>query len=451
MNRFYSTCLCAAHVGITSVLLVALAGADTPAQAQRGTVSELRAAAPPPASPFSTTLIAPLLHPYPLPYTNANRAVVHNGVLHLVYVYGNGDLMYTSSTDAQTWASPQLVEAGGVGRVALAVTPSGVIGVVYSKGSSLEYRYHAAGMWSAATPIPGSAGMPAPAMVAYGEQMHLVSPVYSHVVYGTFPATAPASIQSENVNDHPGCVSAYVQYPSIAVAPYSPTDPQPRIRVAFFLQQSGIPGCVQPGFEFGMVVHERPLVPAMQWPIVYSGYGPRIPATTSAVSVSMAANRATGDFFLAYSSVDNGVASTALERHNPWTNQNQSIQLLAARASVHVTPGACTDFRVAVSDLGTQSNVYNPTWYREGTWSGTATAPTWSSPQVSIGAARGMGAAAAPVVWEKHFGPSGAGFTRRLRAILLTPTTSGHALQDVYDNISGPQVGQPCNLPPPAY
>jgi len=391
--------------------------------------------------------IAPAANPFALAATNASKIASHNGVLHLAYLDGS-QLKYTTSTDAQTWSAPLILSSSAAGP-SLAIASGGVVGVVYVQGGQLYYRYNSGTGWSTPVALSAVSSLSQPSLVAYRDTMHVAFNSGSAVYYRAFPATSPSTLLPDMISWLVLCGTTYVSPPALAIAPVSGSNSQPRVRVAYFQSHQGTGSCSQ--LKFGLMVGERPATQSSSpWNIIYGGMS-SVTGTNTGVSVSMAANPETGDFFVAYSMIFNNAAGTHFLRNASWSAASfpwYSVSLLNAKALVHVAPMECSGFRLAVSDMGTTSNALNPTWYREGTWTGAAGAPSWATAQLPVVA---LGRSAQPVVWQKHFGPTTTGFTRRMRAVVTAGVGTQHLVQARYDDVNGPMAVEQCQhlRPPP--
>jgi hypothetical protein len=391
---------------------------------------------PPPA----VVPIATVPNTAALETTSGNKLAVANGLLHLVYLDG-ASLKYTTSADAQNWSAPFTLSTSA-SDPSIAATQSGVVGVVYVQGGSLLYRHRtSSSAWSAPFGLSSFTGGTT-SLAAYGNRMYAAWSIGTDVLVGNFAASSPTALPKQNTSSGPGCnwgASSAVSHPTISVGPQSPSNTQPRVRVAYFSRYdivSPLSPCGPPSTSFGLIVVEESFG---AWIVIYQDYGTvTMNSNDGGVSASLAALPG-GEFFLAYSMSVNSVATTTFVRlpTTTWSSGFIPVLLSQTRALVHVAPitAPCSYFRLTVSDVGSVPAVYAPTWYREGSWVGYA--PVWSTPPVPV---TPVGRNAQSVQWSRHYGSPFAGYTRRLRSVFGTVVgTSQDAIEATYEDVPGPE------------
>lgn len=244
--------------------------------------------------PVNTT-VAP--HAGNLDYTNGNNIIADtNNVLHVVYT-ASGTIRHTTSSDGgATWSTPQNLGAGTT--PVIAADDTGNVGLAYILNNQVVYQYRTPfGNWSGAFQMTTSNGGKEPSMIGYGGKMYLVwagYEVYFHSFFTTSPTVASSA---ESVTLHVVCATVNYRLPSIAVSdPASGTDPV--VRVAFYSDNSQ---CTSQ--SAGVQVYQRPAGGNPFWPSVaipiLNESGPAFQPAVS--SLSMAADRGTGKYYLLYS------------------------------------------------------------------------------------------------------------------------------------------------------
>lgn len=328
-----------------------------------------------------TTVVAPNVGPASLPHVNGNKVVVGPGnTLHTVYASA-GKLRYTTSTTGGPWSAPVEIANRGA-QPTIAVTSSGDVGVAFVDpvDNKIYYVFHTKtlGTWSLPVLIAGVGAEPS--MVSYQSDMHLVW-LRSDVQYTRFPATAPpAAPVSETVLGTPLCGFSELKQPSIAITRGAANNFSPLIRVAVFWKVACPPITLALG-ELRLIVMQRPgcLFPTCgPWPPALDHRNSFTdPFNTEGISLSLAGNASTGDFYVAESKVIDSAESTSLWYQNAWTpNLWKKVPLPPGASNIDVTTtfdDCVSRFRVAYSE-----NVDQDTFYRTGSWTGVLPAPTWA-------------------------------------------------------------------------
>jgi hypothetical protein len=320
------------------------------------------------------TTISPVYAAFSLQEINGHKVIATSGGLNTVFVDGT-TVKYSTSTTGASWSIPtQIATNASYPTIAVA---GNIIGIAYAQSGSIYYRYKpTGGSWSTAVKTTTVGGTELD-MVGYGSYMYLTWASGSSVSYTSFPANSPATATWEMASVLLMCGTTQVFEPAIAVIPVSSSNSSPKVRIAYFYQRffNTTNNCsTQPTFEYGTFVVEKPQ--SQVFTIIYGGANITNPQTTGRVSMAVAANRGTGEFYLAKSEQINGGASTDLIYQNTWTNGPwRSVQILPRKSLIGVAAASCSRFRVAVSDFTMGNGSYGPTWYRTGEWTGQT--PTW--------------------------------------------------------------------------
>lgn len=351
-------------------------------------------------STSAQTTVSSFLLPYALQEINGHKIVATAGGLSAVFADGT-TIKYSTSTNGGSWSPPTIIATNAY-EPTIAVAGN-IIGIAYGgQGSSIYYRYKSTGgSWSTPVQITVVGGSE-PAMVGYGSTMYLTwATSYSVVSYTSFPANSPANSTWEIVNPVLPCGITRIFKPAIAVIPVSSSNSSPVIRVAYFYQWSRDFTCpTQPVFKFGFMVSEKGQPTQVNFTPIYSTVNSAT-NNSNPVSMAMAANRSTGEFYLAVSELVNGVPDTSVVHQDAWNNGPwQSVVVLPRKSLIDVAAASCSKFRIAVSDFTMGNGIHGPTWYRTGEWSGQN--PTWDEPNgVQLSSlARDPQA----LFWTGHFG-----------------------------------------------
>ncbi|WP_044891159.1 hypothetical protein [Myxococcus hansupus] len=340
-----------------------------------------------------------------LSYVNGKKSVVAPDGLHAVWEL-NGTIYYSTAVDGLNWASPIVLEPSLAVRPALAVADDGTLGLVYVRNvvdgngtGQIHYRSRSpGGTWNTPFKVTSdhrSSSGRNPSIAAHGNTMHLGWSAGPQVLYATFPATQTTPVATaSDVNLVSLCYSHIITYPSIAVSDGA-TASTPIVRMAWYTFSQPYSGCGSEGF-FGLSVAEKPSTPSpIYWPNVFSRSGSVSPSQTGSVALSLAANRTTGDFYLASSDLSNGFERTELHYENALDPSDnwRSLQILPRRALIDVasaTVNGQSQFRIVISDFTQGSNGYGPTHYRTGTWTGASSpAPSWLDPSSVVMSSNG--------------------------------------------------------------
>jgi hypothetical protein len=324
------------------------------------------------------TTISQVPLPFSLQQVNGHKVVATPGGLSAVFAAGT-TIKYSTTANGGSWSAPTTIATNG-SEPTIAVAGS-IIGIAYVQGSWIYYTYKSTtgGSWSTAVQIPNAGGTE-PAMVGYGSTMHLTWGSGSVVSYASFPANSPATAAWEPVSPLILCGTTQIFEPAIAVIPATSSNSSPVIRIAYFYQWSRDNTCPsQPLFNYGFMVSEKRPPNQVGFSQAYSTVGSANPSNTSGVSMAMAANRSTGEFYVALSQLVSGVPETRVVHQNAWNNGLwHSVVVLPRKSIIDVAATSCSKFRIAVSDFTMGNGTYGPTWYRTGEWSGQN--PTWAEP-----------------------------------------------------------------------
>ena len=381
--------------------------------------------------------------PLSLEATNANRIVVDpNDTLHEVYVENTGTatdkpIRYVVSTDrGATWSAPVTLVSGR--SPALAVDASGNLGLVYVTSSGLYYISKPSWSASWSTPVQITNSGSEPSMVGYQGNMYLAwvdGWALLHTHFSTL--SPPTQIAGEFVTGAVIC-AAYARWslPSIAVADGSTGQP-PLVRIAVYEALASSTSCGSPSFNAGVRVYEKP-VNYPQWlAVTYNdtNSSTSVPQPTTlfgANSISLTAERSSGTFYLAYSIFWNGTSRTRLARITETGSFSSPIAFLdpssSGKAIVDVTAvdaPTSTSFKLAYTSLSS-SATHDATYWVEGTWDPSSSAPVLSSPQLVTSTGR-----SANVIYFSR--PSlGGGGDEGINVLYEESTSSGSSLEVDY-------------------
>jgi hypothetical protein len=172
----------------------------------------------------------------------------------------------------------------------------GNIGVAYSTGNQIFYVYRTvSGSWSSPFQITSIYGGREPSITGFGNKMYLTW-AGNEVYFTSFVTAIPAvAANPENVTLHVICSTANYRFPSIAVVNSGGSEPV--VRVAYY---SHLASCSNP--SVGVYVVQRPTGGALTWAGFATGSFSEFysPVNPSVSSVSLAANRLSGEFYLLY-------------------------------------------------------------------------------------------------------------------------------------------------------
>lgn len=334
---------------------------------------------------------------------NGNKIVVGKfNHLHAVMTswdpsFLNSDVYYTemvydsspSATDPYVWSYDQISFDTYSSQPAVASGSDGQPVVVWvSKAcatnplGAIYYSRRTSSGWS--TPRQIVALGAEPAIAIEGTTVHLAWTTGDRVEYASFPTSAPPSMPlwMGEVADVSNCPGTRFHQPSIAFV-YPPCGTL-SVRIAALLtsNEQANPGiCHAAATQAGPKVYERD-VNTQAWSTVYQDLTSDPAANQPdpvAVSMSMNANRVTGDFYLAWSYEQNQTSYTKAGHGN---GANWDVPQVIDPQSRHVhvaakTGGGAGQFRLALSDTGWSTNAYTQT----GKWSGGL---TWTGPIVNL-------------------------------------------------------------------
>ncbi len=327
-----------------------------------------------------------------LAYLNGKKTVATASGLHAVWAL-NGSIYYATSSTGTSWGPSITVDSGAAVRPSITATEDGTIGIVYVRNvtdsfgtGDIYYRTMSVnGTWGPAFKVTSdfksSLGRD-PSIAAHNNDMHLTWSRGAQVQYASFPVSQTSSLATaSDVNLYTICSNYSITYPTIAVSDGA-TPTASIVRIAWYAYVTPLSGCGSNN-SFGWSVAEKPSNPnPISWPTIYSRINSGV-SNSGSVSLSLAANRSTGDFYLATSDIVNGSEQTSVwyENAKDTTDTWRSFTLLPRRAIVDVSAATINGesrFRVAYSDFTLGSNGYGPTHSRTGTWATpTSTTPTW--------------------------------------------------------------------------
>jgi hypothetical protein len=389
-----------------------------------------------------------------LSWTNGKKTVATSSGLHTVWADG-GSVYYASSTDGITWSTITTIDSASAYKPAIAAASNGTLGVLYIRDATASmnstftepegdvyYRWKSsAAGWSTAFKVTSDASSQvarAPTITAHGTTMHMAWASADSVHYLSFPAAQIAPLATAaSIQPTTPCFRQ-IDFPSIAASD-DDAGTGAVVRIAYYQQDSG---CATAGF--GWIVDEKPAMG--YWNTVHQSYDPW--TTGAPFSLSLVANKTTGDFYLVTSHTNAYLDSTDLHYQNANDHNStwRSEQILPRFSVVDVATtmkGCDPILRIVYSDFQNGGGWNGPTYYRTGIWAGAAAAaPTWTNaapvlldPNGSFGTA---------LFWEKAVST----FSRQKRvfySLFETETFPGgspnYSLIDAYDtvaNISGP-------------
>ena len=326
---------------------------------------------------------------------NANRMVVGK-LNHLHAVFANQDLqsglsdiMYEHfnplaqiQNQPSVWDEYQLTSDGTSSLPALAVDSDGRAVVVWvSKPSAqsvlggIYYRYqttlHCESCWSVPHQIVVAGTEPS--IAVENGIVYVAWTTRDRVQHTSFPKAVPPSspLWLGEVVAFTNCPNTKFHQPSIAFV--HPPCGNLNVKIAALLaanEQSTAGSCHSAATEVGPHVYERDNTTTdwsevtFQTPEVTTGTMPNQP-DPAAISISMNANRLTGEFYLAWSDQLNGVTRTRLGHGSGATWDFTALDTLAHHVHVAAKSNAVGKFRLAVSDQGWSTGAYTQT----GKWS----------------------------------------------------------------------------------
>ncbi len=336
-------------------------------------------------TPFSTTA-ATISTTKALDSVNGNKIVADStNALHAIYA-DNGIKYISSTNGGKNWSLPVTLSSTGV-TPTIGVDDFDNLGVAYSDNNQIYYFYKLNnGGWSGATQlVTGAVAGKEPSIIGYGGKMYLTWASFA-VFYSEINTVSPLPVTNPEWVFSPLVCTASIKNRLPSIALVNSTGSAPLVRVAYYSEVIAGGSCS--GGSAGVSVKERGLNGG--W--FTNSYGEFYPATNPEVgSVSLAANRDTGEFFLAYSFRPFGsLWKTKFAK----TNQSQSYwdridlfggdtvsAVVADVGTVRSAPGYPPfegTFRLAY--FNSQDTVstasYTNIFLKEGTWT-TSAAPTF--------------------------------------------------------------------------
>jgi hypothetical protein len=398
----------------------------------------------------SAGTITSLATPFVLEKTNADRLVVGiNDVLHTIYVEGDRAgstpwIRYTTSSNrGASWATPVTLASGT--SPSLAVDANGNLGLAFvgspygaagspQSGAIYYLSKPASGAWSSISKIVELGA--SPTLAGYRGDMHLAWVSYP-VKYHTFPTLTPPAVplsagQGEDILFVVLCGTQRWDVPSISVAPRDAADTlPPLVRVAFY-QSSDLRSFCGGYLTAGVVVYERPQnkQPLEPWTSLLQDVNETMDSAFTnygRVSVSLTANRLSGNFYAFYSDVWNGdrVRLARITKAGSPAVYNFGTVTGGFRALTDANALAAPDGDSVKIGYSPIASTYNNTWVRTVTWSAAAAAPTLGTAKLLSNRGRN-----ANVV---YFDRPTSGGTQGLNAVFeVESATATYSLQDDY-------------------
>lgn len=310
------------------------------------------------------------------------------------------DMVYDNSSnntsgDPYVWTQTQLSFDGASSQPALAVdTTSGLAVAVWVAkpcaanplgGIYYSYQYgsYQGGVyWSQPRQIVFQGAEPS--VVAAGGVAHIAWTTGDRAEYTSFPTQSPPGLPlwMGEVVDFANCPGTHFHQPSIALA--QPPCQTLDVRIAALLSsnEQGTAGTCHLSFtQSGPRVYQRD-VNTQGWSTVFqevTNDTAQNQPDPAAHSISLNANRITGDFYLAWSDEQNQSARTRVG-HGKGANWDPSQAIDPLAHHVHVAAqggGAAGKFRLALSDTSWGTGAYTQT----GKWNGGV---TWTGPAVTL-------------------------------------------------------------------
>jgi hypothetical protein len=321
---------------------------------------------------------------------NGNKIVADsNNVLHAVYA-DNGIKYISSINYGKDWSLPITLSATGI-TPTIGVDDFNNLGVAYSDNNKIYYFYKLNnGGWSGSTQLTTTVnGGNETSIIGYGSKMYLTWASFA-VRYTEINTISPLPVTNpEFVSQILVCGSAPVfRLPSIALI--NSTGANPTVRVAYFSSFSASSCSAN---SAGIYVKER----GQNGGWFTNSYGDTASNVTNpeVSSVSMAANRDTGEFFLAYSfrPSSGGLWKTKIAKSDQsqpfWDSADlfggdTSLPVVADVGTIRTVPGYppyAGTFRLAyfTSQDTASTPSYANIFLKEGNWT-IGTAPNfWST------------------------------------------------------------------------
>ncbi|MCP3061105.1 hypothetical protein LXT21_20195 [Myxococcus sp. K38C18041901] len=377
--------------------------------------------------------------------------------LHTVWTHA-GIVYYATSRDGAIWTPPMAVDSNAALAPSITLYGNGNVGIVYLRAGAggpgnhhVYYRSRSrTGVWSAPFKVTSdytSEYVQSTSIDGLGDLVYLAWSSKNYINYLSFPgAQASPLATSYTINLSMMCSSYTLSHPAIAVALNDVGAlPNPIIRIAWY--QYGKPyfptGCTS-GYSFGWKLAQKPEDQNDYWPVIASTAGEILSTTTTTpVSLSLTANKTTGDYYLATSEVVDGVGSTWLGFENARNPSDtwRWVSLLPRASLVDVAAEFTScgpQFRVAHSDVTVSADGYSPSFSRTGTWEGAATTPTWIDSHALMSAQGRVGDA---VIWQT---PVDAANVRDVSAVFEGRAASPFfSLMSFHDTKPNPNCGPP--------
>jgi hypothetical protein len=301
----------------------------------------------------------------------------------------------TNSTDPYLWNYEQLSFDGVSSQPAVAVDGSGLAVVVWVSRPSASnplgaiwYRRQTAvncpsGCWAQPQQVVYQGSEPS--IAAMNGTVHLTWTSGDRVQYTSFPIASPPSLPLwlGEVVDSTNCPGTRFHQPSVALA--LPPCGTLSVKIASLIsanEQATVGVCHSAATQSGPRVYERN-VNTQTWSTVFQELtSDPAPNQTDpvAVSISLNANRITGDFYLAWSDVQNSAGRTRIG-HGKAAAWDVSQSVSPQSHDVHVAAksgGAAGHFRLALGGPDWSTVAYTQT----GRWNGGGL--TWTGPAITI-------------------------------------------------------------------
>lgn len=324
-----------------------------------------------------------------LEFSNGNKIMVGRfNSLHAVYQDG-AIIKYTTSPDGISWSTPVGLNIGfgTADHGSIAVDSSGNIGVVWvanpnANGIGPIYyarKTHASTSWTVSQLVDSGAE---PAIAGRGTTMYVAWTTIQMVQFTSFGTLSPPpSMAGGEILESTSCPNTGFRKPSITLI-QNPCKPAiPRVAYLYYSDEQGTVGaCQSLTTQIGPHVCQRDNV-TNTWSMIYNN---TISDTASGsavdpISLSISANYATGDTFLAWSDEQTAVARTMLAHGHGATWDTTTFD--SQRRHVHVRANGAsnapaTEFRLAWTGNGSWDEFFSSdTYFDTATWTGTS--PAW--------------------------------------------------------------------------
>lgn len=323
--------------------------------------------------------------------TNGKKMVYGANAFHAVLNYptaAGSTVTYERSADGVNWYGSYSVSAENAVNPAVAVTSTGVVGVVYIKNASngigeVWFRRRnptGSGYWEPAILVAGDGsaqGGRTPAIVAVGNHMHIVWERNNEIRYVSLNVSSYAStaVTSAMVN---GTTSAIRSLPTIMAGPG--LNNSQNVRVAWYELRPPVNGIRT---TYVMAADQTPSG-ALQTPTIVSSFDTT--ATFTAVSLAADADPTTGDAYILGSYIANSAKTTRIWRNNMPSGSTAHMMHLFSSANAFagdiIARSDSCESKLRIAYSGT--TYPNPGYYITGTWS-TGPSPTWQHAAVGMG------------------------------------------------------------------